>query len=421
MDPHFQQPHHHHHLHLHLHQQQQQQQPPRHLAIMAHQPYHPETNEKKDIYDDTAQQINIQPTYPPSAAAAAAAAFTIPTNPPQYSVFHPTAWQSDMNTMAFMDALQSWPSVGSVPAGPPAILGWPSNPLHGWDMHGSHLPVESDHAYPVPAYSTHSVYPDGTFSGPIFKTEKVFEVQENWQQPGWVEEIPPTMEQAMAPVRSLPEPLQIDLPAQEPDSVHTSRKRRRVPSPPMTNMRTYATAPIVDSGESIVESMAVPGSGSLCFQQLEQQQAEPIPTIELSHYVQVLSESPPLPQSPPRTEKRKRAPTPTIEFSQDIMMPTPSYPISSATRVFQSPAATVATVAPFIGPEPAPRPIMDSLRKDAQVPVFKTQSANSKRGHYASDVWEGHKEIIKKLYIDESKPLREVIRIMENEHGFPAT
>ncbi|CAN8095887.1 unnamed protein product [Discula destructiva] len=66
------------------------------------------------------------------------------------------------------------------------------------------------------------------------------------------------------------------------------------------------------------------------------------------------------------------------------------------------------------------RETVTKLRRGSNA-VFKTQSANARRGHYASEVWEGHKAAIKKMYIDEGKPLREVIKTMEIEHDFPAT
>lgn len=37
------------------------------------------------------------------------------------------------------------------------------------------------------------------------------------------------------------------------------------------------------------------------------------------------------------------------------------------------------------------------------------------------DPWTTYKPIIQRLYIEEKKPLREVIQIMEAEHGFRST
>lgn len=36
------------------------------------------------------------------------------------------------------------------------------------------------------------------------------------------------------------------------------------------------------------------------------------------------------------------------------------------------------------------------------------------------DVWAQHMPIIRRLYLDEARPLREVMDTMENEHGFRA-
>lgn len=37
------------------------------------------------------------------------------------------------------------------------------------------------------------------------------------------------------------------------------------------------------------------------------------------------------------------------------------------------------------------------------------------------DPWTAYKPIIERLYIEENKPLREVIQVMEAEHGFRST
>lgn len=132
---------------------------------------------------------------------------------------------------------------------------------------------------------------------------------------------------------------------------------------------------------------------------------EPTPTLEYSDYVTPLSEA------PARPEKRRRAPTPTVDFDQ-YFPPV----ITEAAPIPQPPVARLTARPAAVRREPAAA----KARRGSHT-VFKTQSANSKRGHYATDVWEGHKEAIKKLYIDEGKPLRELIRIMEEEHGFPAT
>jgi hypothetical protein len=40
---------------------------------------------------------------------------------------------------------------------------------------------------------------------------------------------------------------------------------------------------------------------------------------------------------------------------------------------------------------------------------------------YSNAEWEVKREIIKQLYVDENKPLHEVMKVMESEHLFKAT
>lgn len=49
------------------------------------------------------------------------------------------------------------------------------------------------------------------------------------------------------------------------------------------------------------------------------------------------------------------------------------------------------------------------------------QNGLERRGYHPMDVWESHKEIIKRLYLDERRPLKEVVQIMEDTYGFRAT
>lgn len=52
------------------------------------------------------------------------------------------------------------------------------------------------------------------------------------------------------------------------------------------------------------------------------------------------------------------------------------------------------------------------------------EAAPSKRGDWPAALfsyWEDYKPIIRKLYIEEKRPLREVVEIMENEFDFKAT
>ena len=42
-------------------------------------------------------------------------------------------------------------------------------------------------------------------------------------------------------------------------------------------------------------------------------------------------------------------------------------------------------------------------------------------GWATKEHWARHRAVIKQLYLDEKKPLTEVMRLMESEHGFKAT
>lgn len=43
------------------------------------------------------------------------------------------------------------------------------------------------------------------------------------------------------------------------------------------------------------------------------------------------------------------------------------------------------------------------------------------RSCYEPQVWEEHKDVIKQLYLDERRPLRDVMTVMAQKHGFQAT
>lgn len=393
--------------------------------------------ESKEHDDDHAQAYdNEEPIYhhiqhPFPAFAPPPTNFAMPTNPPAYPMSHPAAWPSDMNSMVFMDALQPW--------GPPQRmygalntnntntsrplgmgLGWQQqqqqqqpSPLMAWDM-----------VHPSPMHSPYPVQPaDDSYERTVFKTEKSLE--ESWGT-GWVEEMSPpldattTMHTAVTAAGTLPQAMVIDLPIQRPAQTpaHAPRKRRRVPSPPpMVDVPVFAT-PMTETAVQATEA-PVPFAAQLPEQQ---HTGPPVTTGMFLEYGHVATEppAPPAQHFQPHQDRRRtrvRDPTPTLEdMPEYIMMNSHPHPASSAAIPPQSPSIP----AQFIGPVPAPRGPASKVRRGTNA-VFKTQSVNSKRGHYASDVWEGHKAAIKKLYIDEGKPLREVINIMEHDHDFPAT
>ncbi|KAK7749591.1 hypothetical protein SLS53_000167 [Cytospora paraplurivora] len=337
---------------------------------MAPTTYQPDEREQEAVYDGDMQQIN--PYYP------TAVDYNIQQMPPSHSSFQPADWQCEPNNMMWMEVLQSWPANSVMHAPAPVLPDWQTNAMSAWDLHGhSNMvnPQSSSHAMPMPMpmpmHTPSPVRSDSTFQPSPVRYEGALSSNDTWDG-GWVEEIPPVVEGVVSSLASAPEtiPIDIALPIQThiPIQAPTSRRRRA-----------------------------------------------PTPTLEYPDYVTPGAEASVQP-APARPEKRRRAPTPTVDFDQYFppvvaeAAPIPQPPVAQLTAQPVGPARPAA-----VRREPAAK-----ARRGSHT-VFKTQSANTKRGHYATDVWEGHKETIKKLYIDEGKPLRELIRVMEEEHGFPAT
>lgn len=291
-----------------------------------------------------------------------------------YNHSFPTHWHSGMDTMLFMDALQPWaPPTANDPRPVTMGLAWQQqqpSPLVAWDMHFAPM----NPPYPVQS--------DPSYERAVFKSEKPLE--ETWG-PGRVDEIPTSLDTIMQPVGPIPQALAINMPVQRPPPAPTVRKRRRVPSP------------MVDMSVST---------------RIKAERATPIPDTPFTalHRANTVtgyehgSVEPPIPQFQPSTGEGRH-----LQQSTPPLEELPEY----GTADTQSQPSSSGPVATSSGPT-------SKFRRGTHA-VFKTQSANSKRGHYASEVWEGHKFLIKKLYIDEGRPLREVIRIMETEHDFPAS
>lgn len=320
--------------------------------------YQPNEEEQEPVYDEHIQQIN--PFY-------SAIDFTMPAMPPSHSSFQPANWQCEPNDMMWMEVLQSWPTNSVVNAPGPFFSDWQTNAMPAWDLHGHNNMINQQVMRGLPIQSPSPVRTDSTHQHSPAGFEEAYGGNNMWNG-GWVEEVPPAIEDVVPSVEVGSEAMTIDLPVpiQAPVPVQAPTPRRR---------------------------------------------RAPTPTIEFPEYA---TEAPAQP-APVRVEKRRRAPTPTVDFDDYFTPPSDSSPI---------PQAPVAQSTP----QPAALARPATTRRDAAAKarrgshtVFKTQSANSKRGHYASDVWEAHKATIKKLYIEDGKPLRELIRVMEKEHDFPAT
>lgn len=336
---------------------------------MPTQTYQPHEREQDEVYEEVVQQIN--PYY-----ASMNFAIPAPDLPGPHSHFQAADWQCQPNNMMWMEALQPWPTNGMLSAAEPAYFDWQTNATPTWDFHGHNAFSSLQDAQTFPVQSSTPTAVDNAFAQPPQQFQQQYPANNNTWATGWVEEIPPAApaSEVMPSVEAMP-----DVTIHAPAPIHAP-----VPIP----------------------AQAAP----------PRRQRAPTPTIEFPEYATPVDGVPvqPLPV-PVRVEKRRRAPTPTIEFEEYAT------PFFETTPIPQSSIAPPPPELPATTrPVPARRDSPVKARRGSQT-VFKTQSANSKRGHYASDVWEKHKPIIQKLYIEEGKPLREVIRTMETEHKFPAT
>lgn len=323
-----------------------------------------QSNEKKQeetVYDGYIQQIN--PFYP-------AMNINMPDMPPSHSAYHPANWQCEPNDTMWMEVLQSWPTNSVMNAPAPVMSQWQANTMPAWNIqdHNSINPQPVTEGLSM--YSPSTVGSDSTFQPSPVRYEESFSNNNTWNG-GWVKEVQPAVEGVMSSVEAVHDSMTIDIPV-----------------PVSVPVQAQAQAP--------------------------RRRRAPTPTIDLPSYVTPTDEAP-VQQMPVRAGKRRRAPTPTIDFDEYFTPALEQTPIPQAPIVQPTYQPTA-----LVRPATARRESAAKARRGSHT-VFKTQSANSKRGHYASDVWEGHKATIKKLYIDDGKPLRELIRIMEQEHDFPAT
>ncbi|KAI3400902.1 hypothetical protein diail_1593 [Diaporthe ilicicola] len=341
------------------------------MAPVPTQTYRPDEREHEEVYKEVVQQIN--PYY-------ASMNFAIPDVPAAHSHFQAAAWQCEPNNMMWMEALQPWPTNGMLNTTAPMHADWQTSAPSAWGFQGHNnafAGLQDAQAFSIPSPSPVRV--DNAFPTPPQQFHGQFPANNTWAT-GWAEEIP------------VPPSAPVDVVTPSVEAVPDA-------------MTIHAPVPIQAPVPVTVTAQASP-----------RRRRAPTPTIEFPECATPVDGVPvqPLPV-PVRVEKRRRAPTPTIEFE------------AYATPFFGSPPIPQAAIAPPPPGSPATmRPA--AVRRGSQVKarrgsqtVFKTQSANSKRGHYASDVWEKHKAVIQKLYIDEGKPLREVIKTMETEHKFPAT
>lgn len=323
--------------------------------------HQPNEKEQEPFYDEPIQQVN--PFYP-------AMDFTIPNFPPTHSSFQPANWQCEPNDMMWMEVLQPWPMNSGMNALAPVFSDWQTNAMPAWEFQGHNNMINPPVAHGLPAQTPSPVRTDSTYQQSPVRFEETYGGNNTWNG-GWVEEIPHTVDEVVSSVEVGQEAMTIDLaiPIQAPVPVDAPTPRRRRALTPTMNSQEYVTS-------------------------VTEHPAQPLPV---------------------RAEKRRRAPTPTVDFDDYFTPVAEPTPIPQATITQPTPQPSS-----LARPATARREAVAKVRRGSST-VFKTQSANSKRGHYASDVWEAHKATIRKLYIDDGKPLRELIRIMEKEHDFPAT
>lgn len=333
------------------------------------------------------------------------AAFASTELPPMYSQFQPAAWQHQPSSEVDMTTSQSWSTDRAVHNHGPVLFDWYSSPVEPWDLQCQNLDTTSQNRGALAFQS--SQFSSGFQEAPL-KAEKSFEPIQAWQQPSYraqegcpaVQEVP-QLWNGSGMFDSRP-PLSVEL-----ESPGRASKRRRRSSTATLEIQ-FAPQIVGSAQPSPVECVAKD-------QVLEPHRRFPTAT---AFYVPDHA-PPPVADSPqnewvqihnsnegssPRTESPKcmmpaaeASPVPPTPISQPSPMLTPSVRVISDRRESVS-----------------------KMRRGSNT-VFKTQSANTKRGHYASEVWESHKPAIRKMYIDEGKPLREVIKTMEQDHSFPAT
>lgn len=319
-----------------------------------------------------------------------------PEHPLAWPQLQPATWQPESGDMMSMGFLQSWETDRIINNDGPVMFGWQPGPIDAWDSQ-SRDPAAGFHNAQVLA--PNPAQADGTFPGPLDKLEETFGASEKWQTMGWVEDVSLVVGEVVPSVESVPVEMESSLRA---------AKRRRKSHETTANLSEYASPVVGGLVQPLSIQPMVPAQGPVHQHRVSTTATQLPGGVTTADGTAVQRAHIP-------TEKRRRAPTPTIDFFEPDI-PTDHTPTIPLTPKSESPFPFTPSVRVIDdGRDPAVK-----LRHGIDA-VFKTQSANSKRGHYASEVWEQHKAAIKKLYIDESKPLREVIQTMERDHQFRAT
>ncbi|CAJ2508282.1 Uu.00g094680.m01.CDS01 [Anthostomella pinea] len=119
----------------------------------------------------------------------------------------------------------------------------------------------------------------------------------------------------------------------------------------------------------------------------------------------------------------------TFVANNNLPQGTPSPSMIVTLREQRSPISPPSTLSPPAQTPPAPREPStaqtsqshDTPRPSHMQSVFSSQTGEAYRSQqHSTQVWESHKEEIRRLYIDENRPLKEVMAIMRQK-GFRAT
>lgn len=341
--------------------------------------------------------------------------FTIPEPLPGHPQLQPAQWPHHLgygSSLMDIGLLQEWQTNQIINNNEPLMFDWQPEPTQTWNLERHNLDANPPTAHLLGETSPSPARTGAAFASSHFKFDKVFEGANAWHT-GWAEDVFPDGGEVLPSVESNTGSVSIDvLKSVEMETVGRAPKRRRA-SPPALDLSDYNTtmAEVPTSRPSHVHRFR-PAQSLKPPHVLSSTTAQP---YKSSTVMAVPPDAPTTERAPVSPEKRRRAPTPTIEFPEH-MSTTMKTTTKSPTTELQSPPPLIPSVRVIVDDR-----VIGLKSRRGNHAVFKTQSANAKRGHYASDVWEGHKAAIKKLYIDEGQPLREVMKTMEKQHNFPAT
>lgn len=355
---------------------------------MTPQLYFPDGRDHDGICDEAMQTTN--PFYAPG-----------PLAPSVYSShFQPGPWHQQPTAGMDQAPFQTWDTHRIVNNNEPVMFDWQASPVGPWDMQAQSFSAVSHNGH-VEAFQASSI--DANFQGPPLKFEKIYEPSAMWETTQWI----PGPSSIVEVGGDGQDRMEISLPvSMSPDR---ASKRRRASS--MSTMGTQSSAPMRSSMQLSPEIYTE------AFENSEQPNHLPTPPFSLPSHMSPIKESQTYVSSGQSGSPDEELPSLySAPDEPDEVMQSVEMPSTSTGPIFQMSPVLIPSVRVISDR----RESLSKLRRGSNA-VFKTQSANAKRGHYASDVWEGHKAAIKKMYIDEGKPLREVIKTMETDHNFPAT